>query len=536
MKPDKIVKTLSMVVIFAVFTACGNWTPTPAPEAQQDQTFTILHTNDIHGNYMPFLTTTESATSQTGDPGRDTLITFNKQAPIGGFAVLATAVKEIRNSRDHRNVLLLDSGDTFSDDLLGNLTEGEAVIRMMKALDYDYLSLGNHDFDYSRERTKELMQIAGFPFGAANITDLRTGKSIFGNPYILKEVEGTKIALLSLGYHNTNLTGKSDNMKNLEFRRGNEVLNELLPELKEQADIIVLLSHQGTAVDRLTAEEFSEIDLILGGHSHDLISGPERINKTFMLQAMADAAALGEIELEIRDRKLTGVKAQHHFLWLSDYEKDPEMDSLIEELRAPHRDHLEENIATTTEVIHRQYKSESPFEKLVGNLLLEEYDADISFLPGVGYGISLQGDISREDLYRLIPHPPKVAILSLTGEQVKIILEQTATNQKPGDKYEVVGGLLQSSGVSYTLDYSKPTGNRISDVQVKGEDLDLQKNYKIVTHSGMLNGLHRYDELGKGKNIEKKEIQLNEFVIKKFRELGDISGPENMGEVCIYQE
>lgn len=101
---------------------------------------------------------------------------------------------------------------------------------------------------------------------------------------------------------------------------------------------------------------------------------------------------------------------------------------------------------------------------------------------------SLQGEITREDLYRLIPHPPKVATIVLTGEQIKATLEQTATNQKPGDKYEVVGGLLQSSGVSYTLDYSKPTGNRISKVQVNGQDFDLQKDNKIVT-SGDYNKL-----------------------------------------------
>lgn len=533
MEQRKILMAFSMAIGFAIFTACGSKISTPATRDSQDQTVTILHTNDIHGNYMPFVTTTGSATSQTGDPGRDTLMTFNKQAPIGGFAVLATAVKRIRNTKD--NVLLLDSGDTFSDDLLGNLTKGEAVIRMMKALNYDYLSLGNHDFDYGRERTGELMQIAGFPFGAANIIDLRTGKSIFDNPYIIKEVAGTKIAILSLGYHNTNLTGNSDNMKDLEFRRGNEVLKGILPELKEQADIIVLLSHQGTAVDRITAEEFGEIDLIVGGHSHDLISKPEKINNTFMVQAMADAAVLGEIEMEIKDRKLIGVSAKHHDLWLNDYEPDPEMESLVEKLRTPHREDLEEKITTATEVIDRQYKSESPFEKLVGNLLRKEYEADISFLPGVGYGVSLQREFTREDLYRLIPHPPKVTTLSLTGEQVKATLEQTATNQKPGDKYEVVGGLLQSSGVSYTLDYTKPIGNRISTVQVKGEALDLQKEYKIATHSGMLNGLHRYEELGKGKNVERKEIQLNEFTIEKFRQLEMISRPENMGEIKIIK-
>lgn len=522
---------VSMGVIFAIVTSCGQRNIATSGNRGKQQTITLLHTNDIHGNYMPFLTTTGSATSQTGDAGRDTLITFKQQAEIGGFAVLATAVKEIRKSKGDENVLLLDSGDAFGDDLLGNLTRGEAVIRMMKKLGYNYLSLGNHDFDYGRERTEELMKIAGFPFGAANIRDKRTGKSIFGNPYLIKEIGGTKIAILSLGYHNTDLTGNSENMKDLEFLRGNEVLKEVLPEVKEQADIIILLSHQGTAVDRLTAEEFSEIDLILGGHSHDLISKPEKINNTYMVQALSDAAALGEIDLEITDGKLTGIKANHQLLWLSDFEKDGEMENLIKELRAPHLVHLEEVIATATEVIDRQYKTESSFDKLVGNLLRKEYEAEIAFLPGVGYGISLQGDITREDLYRLIPHPPKIVTLSLTGKQVKATLEQTATNQKPGDKYEVVGGLLQSSGVSYTLDYSKSVGNRITAVQVNGKDLDLEKEYKIVTHSGMLKGLHRYNEIGKGKNIDRKDIQLNEFVTEKFRELKDISNPENMKEI-----
>ena len=65
-------------------------------------------------------------------------------------------------------------------------------------------------------------------------------------------------------------------------------------------------------------------------------------------------------------------------MWLSDYEKDQEMEALINELRAPHHEHLKEKIATATEVIDRQSKSESPFEKLIGNLLREEYGADVN--------------------------------------------------------------------------------------------------------------------------------------------------------------
>ncbi|HEY9184932.1 MAG TPA: bifunctional UDP-sugar hydrolase/5'-nucleotidase [Salegentibacter sp.] len=526
-------KILNITMILTLFMSCGSGSETGTPEEPNSQTISILHTNDIHGNYLPFTTTSGSATSQTGDPGRDTYISFEKDAEIGGFAVLATAVKEIRSIRGKDNVLLFDSGDAFSDDLLGNLTEGEAVVQMMKKLEYDYMALGNHDFDYGRGRTEELMKIAGFPFGGANITDKRTGKSIFGNPYIIREYQDTRIAILALGYHNTHLTGNPDNMKDLEFRRGDEVIKQYLPELKQQADIIVILSHQGTAIDRLTAKKFKDIDLIIGGHSHDVIDKPEKINSTYIVQSMSDAAVLGEIRLTISEKVLTGIEAENHFLWLSDFEKNPEMETLINSLREPHRAHLEENIATATAVIDRQYKSESTFEKLVGNLLREEYDADISFLPGVGYGISLYGDVTRENIYRLIPHSPKLATLSFTGEQVKALLEQTAANQKPMDKYEVVGGLLQSSGVSYTLDYGKALGKRISEVKVNGEELQSEREYRIVTHTGMLTGLHRYDELGRGGNIQKKDIQLNEFTLEKFKELGVISIPKNMGEVTI---
>lgn len=100
----------------------------------------------------------------------------------------------------------------------------------------------------------------------------------------------------------------------------------------------------------------------------------------------------------------------------------------------------------------------------------------------------------------------------------------------------MVGGLLQSSGVSYTLDYTKPAGSRISNVKVNREELELKKDYKIVTHTGMLKGLHRYNELGNGKNTEKMEIQLNEFTLEKFRALGRITSPKNMGEVKIIKD
>lgn len=107
---------------------------------------TILHTNDMHGRHTPFHVSTGDATAQTGDPGRSAS-SFDRAGSIGGFEYLAAAIKDIRAREGAKNVLLLDGGDTFSDDLLGNLTRGEAMIRLMNAVGYDAMALGNHDFD-----------------------------------------------------------------------------------------------------------------------------------------------------------------------------------------------------------------------------------------------------------------------------------------------------------------------------------------------------------------------------------------------------
>jgi len=116
------------------------------PAVAQDRTITILHTNDIHGRHVPFHVAPGDATAQTGDPGRAPA-QFDRAAMIGGLQYWAGKVNESRRRDGANNVLLVDAGDTFSDDLVGNETRGAAIIRLMNALGYQYMALGNHDFD-----------------------------------------------------------------------------------------------------------------------------------------------------------------------------------------------------------------------------------------------------------------------------------------------------------------------------------------------------------------------------------------------------
>lgn len=486
---------------------------------------TILHTCDFHGRHMPFVVGPGSATSQTGNP-RQPDNRFEREGKIGGFEALVAAVKHVRRERGEQNVLLLHAGDTFSDDLLGNLTQGEAIIRLMNSVGYDYMALGNHDFDYGVNRTRRLQELATFPMRGANVIEQKSGKPLFGEPFKVFTVGDVKVGVLALGYHNTHQTTAPKNIRGLQFTDGIEVAGRYVPQLRCQVDVVVILSHQGTAVDKLLAQKVNGIDLIIGGHSHDRIHPALEVNGTKIVQAMSDTAALGEVRIKLKNNQIETVEDELHMLWADKF-SDEATATLIDEMRKPHRDQLEQIIGTAAAPIARQYKRDSPFDVLVGELLWRQTGADVALLPGVGYGITLRkGKVSREDLYTLLPHPVKVVTLKLTGKQIRDTLEQSAKNLSAKNPLHRVGGLIQSSGLTWTLMLPSPQGKRVQDVKINGIALDDSKVYTVATHSGMIRGIHRYEELPKGKDVQVANEWVVEIVEGHFRHASPVSPPK----------
>jgi 2',3'-cyclic-nucleotide 2'-phosphodiesterase (5'-nucleotidase family) len=503
-------------------------------EEQSLTEVTILHVNDSHGRYMPFEVAGENATSQTGDPGGPPE-RFRRTGRVGGFAYLATAVEEIRRRRGRENVLLIHSGDTFSDDLLGNLTKGEAVVDLMNALKFDFLALGNHDFDYGQKRTRALAELARFPMRAANVIDKNTGKPFLGNPTALLEAGGVRVGLLALGYHHTDLTTSPKNIPTLKFTSGIEAARPYVAELARRADVVVVASHLGHAVDRKLARTVEGIDLILGGHSHDTLSRGEQVGSTWIAQARSDLAVLGEVRVRIENGGAKHFTVTSHTLWNDRYRPDARFVKKISELRAPHQKKLEEVLATTTQTIGRNYMSESPFDVLVGQMLLDHTGAEVAMLPGIGYGVSLTpGPITREALYTLLPHPAKVATVRLSGAQLIDILEQSATNIAPSDPERIVGGLVQTAGMTWTVDLTQPIDSRIRDVAVDGKPIGLKRQYLVATQSGMMRGIHRYRSFARGQAPRRSELKLNDLVERAMKAMTDVARPA-MGNLRLIR-
>lgn len=131
--------------------------------------------------------------------------------------------------------------------------------------------------------------------------------------------------------------------------------------------------------------------------------------------------------------------------------------------------------------------------------------------------------MTREALAALLPHPAKVAAVTLSGQQV---LEQSAANQKPDDPMDGVGGLVQTSGLRWTVDLTRPAGQRIRDVRVGDAPLAPGRAYRAVTHEGMLKGLHRYRSFAAGRDARVLDQSVAEVVEAAFRRRGTVRAPE----------
>ncbi len=220
---------------------------------------TILHTNDMHSHIDPF------------KEGR------NKG--MGGMAARASAIEKIRATED--NVLLLDVGDVFQGTPYFNMFGGELELKLMSEMGYDATTVGNHEFDNGLDGLDHAMQFANFPYLSANYDFSKTIIAQKVRSYQVFNRGGVKIGIFGLGVGlqgmvNPALSG------NTVYLDPITVAKEMVQELKAQkCDLIICLSHIGyeygnSAIpsDKRLAQEVSEIDVILGGHTHTFMDEP----------------------------------------------------------------------------------------------------------------------------------------------------------------------------------------------------------------------------------------------------------------------
>jgi len=296
--------------------------------------FTLLHTNDEHSALIPY------------SPAID----FNPNASdptIGGFARLATAVKEIRE-KESEPVILVSSGDFVGGTPFSWLIpEGYSPeIILMKEIGYNVVTIGNHEFDYTAEKLESYLINAGYPEANEKTVIVATNsitppdsplKEIFEKYHVIQLDNGLKIGFI--GIIGEDAQRKVYSHKPVEFEDPIKAAKEAVEELKAMGvDVIVALSHSGIDEDLLLAEKVPEIDIIIAGHDHRVLEEPILTPQgTIIAEAGEGLRYLGILELEYNAGK---VKLRNHetgepFLLKIDdsIPVDPEINSLVNDFK-----------------------------------------------------------------------------------------------------------------------------------------------------------------------------------------------------------
>ena len=233
--------------------------------AKEDMTrLTILHTNDVHSRIDPF---------PPNDP---------KYPNMGGVARRAALIKKIRSTE--KNVLLLDAGDIFQGTPYFNLYGGELEFKLMSEMGYDASTLGNHDFDNGIDGLVKQMPNMNFPFLNANYSFNDTLLENKVNEYKIFRRGNLQIGVFGIGIElrglvDPKLTGNI--LYNDPLVNANRISTLLKNE--EKCDLVICLSHLGykyndkKVSDSVLAKESSNIDLIIGGHTHTFLDEPTLI-------------------------------------------------------------------------------------------------------------------------------------------------------------------------------------------------------------------------------------------------------------------
>ena len=464
-------KVLSLVLVALLI--LGSFSFVFAEDAETVK-ITVIHTNDTHSRLV-------GSGSQIG------------------FAKIAALIKEAKEANP--NTLVLDAGDTLHGMPIVNISKGENAIKVLEAAGYDYMTLGNHDFNYGKDRLFELRDMSQVGMLSANIVDEK-GEYVF-TPYVIEEVGGVKVGIYGLSTPDTVIVTNPNNVVGLTFKDPIEVSKDMVDELKDKADVIIALAHIGldesaSVTSKALAEAVEGIDLIIDGHSHSLLATGQLENNTLIVQTKNYGENLGYVDIEVQNGEVVNKTAR--LLAAADTAEtvpDHDLSAFIETISPENDPAFNEVVATTDIYLDGVRENVRTKETNLGNLSADAAraatGADIAFVNGGGIREDIPvGNITKGKIAAIFPFGNTIEVKQITGADLKAMLEWSVSDY-PAAK----GAFLQVSGLEFTFDPAQPVDSKVVEITAGGEAFDEAKEYTVAINDFMSAGGDGYEMLAK---------------------------------------
>jgi sulfur-oxidizing protein SoxB len=407
---------------------------------------------------------------------------------VGGFAHLATLIKQLRASRP--GALLLDGGDTWQGSATALWTRGQDMVDAGKQLGVDVMT-GHWEFTLGAERVQQIVQgdLKGrVDFIAQNIRTADFGDEVFP-PFVMRSLNGVAVAIIGQAYPYTPIANPRYFVADWNFGIQEESLQRVVDAARAKgAKAVVLLSHNGMDIDLKLASRVRGIDAILGGHTHDGVPLPVIADnaggKTLVTNAGSNGKFLGVLDLRVTAGRVEGFRYRLLPVFANLLAADHDMQSLIERVRAPFLAKLVEPLAVTEGLLYRRGSFNGTFDQLILDGLMTMKDAEIAFSPGFRWGTSLlPGQTIRMEhlMDQTAITYPSTTLSEMSGETIKNILEDVGDNLfNPDPYYQQGGDMVRVGGLQYVCDPTARIGRRINDLRLRGKPLEASKVYKVA--------------------------------------------------------
>jgi len=415
---------------------------------------------------------------------------------IGGFAHLATLVKRLR--ADRPNALLLDGGDTWQGSYTALETKGQDMVDACKLLGVDIMS-AHWEFTLGDKRVLDIVEnsLKGrIEFLAQNVATSDFGDKVF-EPYAMRDMNGVKVAVIGQAFPYTPIANPRWMVPDWTFGIKDDNMQKMVDEVRGKgAQVVVVLSHNGMDVDLKMASRVTGIDAILGGHTHDGVPRPVIVanakGKTLVTNAGSNGKFLGVLDFDVKAGRISDFRYKLLPVFSNLLPADAEMAALIDKVRAPYQAKLGEKLAVSEGLLYRRGKFNGSWDQLILDAIMEVRDAEIGLSPGFRWGTTiLPGqDITFEHLLdqTAITYPAST-LNEISGETLKGILEDIADNLfNPDPYYQQGGDMVRVGGLEYTCSPLARTGQRISNLRLKGKPLEADKKYRVAGWAAVSEG------------------------------------------------
>jgi sulfur-oxidizing protein SoxB len=423
---------------------------------------------------------------------------------LGGIAQLATLVKAIRAERPN-NTLLLDGGDTWQGSYTSLAEKGGDMVKVMQALGVEAMT-AHWEFTYGAERVKQITESMGIPFLCGNVKDTSFGDEVFEAVKVF-ERGGVKIAVIGQAFPYTPIANPRYLIPDWSFGIEEEKVQQRVDAARAGgADLIVLLSHNGFDVDRKLAGRVKGIDVILTGHTHDAIPTAIKVGNTLLVAPGSHGKFLARLDLDVKNKKVADYRFRLIPVFSDAIAPDPAMQKLVDDIRAPHKAVLDKVYGRADSLLYRRGNFNGTFDDLICQAMLAEREAEIALSPGFRWGASLLPGqaITGDILYSQTAITyPNVYRNQMTGEFLKTVLEDVADNLfNPDPYYQQGGDMVRVGGLAYSIDVSKPIGQRISNMTLlrTNQPVEAGKSYTVAGWASINEGTEGppiYDLVGK---------------------------------------